>query len=209
MIMKYREHKEKSSNYLEVTIYNKTKETEQRIAEGRASKEELIKYKNIMRVEIKVKNGKLNSNKSQDQLSHKENIRTKDLDNYYNLKALHTYYSNNVKKIFGTETFYRIDIAISRICDSENLKPFMKDKLCSLIKLINKDGYTVAKQIWTDTFSTSTFNNHIKKIRKLGINAITFDEEINGIKVPYETIPNFSSLDNAEIEFIRRDTHKF
>ena len=84
IIMKHKQHKEESSNYLEVTIYNKTKEIEQKIAEGKADKKDLIRYKNVIRTEIKVKNGKLNSNKSQDQLSNKENVRTKDLETYYN-----------------------------------------------------------------------------------------------------------------------------
>ena len=203
--MKYREHDEESSNYLEVTIYNKTKETEQRIAEGKASKDELIKYKNVIRTEIKVKNGKLNSNKSQDKLNNKGNIRTKDLCNYYNADATKTYYSNNAQKIYGTEPFYRIDVAIKMICDSKNIKDKMKDKLCSLLKLVNSVGYTEARQIWIDTFSLGTFKNHINKIRELGINVVTFDEEINGGKIPYEYIPNFSLLDNAEIEFVRRN----
>lgn len=205
MKMKYREHKEESSNYLEVTIYNKTKETEQRIAAGKASKDELIRYKNVIRTEIKVKNGKLNSNKSQDKLNNKRNIRTKDLCNYYNADATKTYYSKNAQKIYGTELFYRIDVAIKIICDCKNIKDKMKDKLCSLLKLINSVGYTEAKQIWIDTFSLGTFKNHTNKIRELGINVVTFDEFTNGRKTPYETIPNFSLLDNTEIEFIRKD----
>lgn len=40
----------------------------------------------------------------------------------------------------------------------------MKEKLCTLIMLINSDGYTDAKQTWINTFSISTFNNHIKKL---------------------------------------------
>ena len=209
MKMKYREHKEESSNYLEITIYNKTKETEQRIASGKASKDELIRYKNVIRTEIKVKNGKLNSNKSQDKLNNKVNIRTKNLCNYYNADATKTYYSNNAQKIYGTETYYRIDVAIKMICDNEKLKDKMKEKLCSLIKLVNSLGYTEAKQIWIDTFSLGTYKNHIKKIRELGINVVTFDEVTNGKKTPYESIPNFSLLDNAEIEFIRKNKFLF
>ena len=209
MKMKYREHKEESSNYLEITIYNKTKETEQRIASGKASKDELIRYKNVIRTEIKVKNGKLNSNKSQDKLNNKVNIRTKNLCNYYNADATKTYYSNNAQKIYGTETYYRIDVAIKIICDNEKLKDKMKEKLCSLIKLVNSLGYTEAKQIWIDTFSLGTYKNHIKKIRELGINVVTFDEVTNGKKTPYESIPNFSLLDNAEIEFIRKNKFLF
>lgn len=97
MNMKNRQHEEKSSNYLEVTIYNKTKEIEEKIATGKASKKELIKYKNVLRIEIKVKNGKLNSNKSQDQLKGKKNVRDKALETYYNFEALDTYYSNTEK----------------------------------------------------------------------------------------------------------------
>lgn len=85
----------------------------------------------------------------------------------------------------------------------------MKEKLCSLIRLINSAGYTRAKHIWIDTFSISTFNSHVKKIRELGINPVTFDEIIDGITVTYEIIPNFSLLDNAEIKFIKRDKIKF
>ena len=43
IIMKHKQHKEESSNYLEVTIYNKTKEIEQKIAEGKADKKDLIR----------------------------------------------------------------------------------------------------------------------------------------------------------------------
>ena len=209
MNMKYRQHKEKSSNYLEVTIYNKTKEIEERIATGKASKKELIKYKNVLRIEIKVKNGKLNSNKSQDQLKEKKNVRNKSLETYYNFKALDTYYSNTAKKIFGTEIYYRIDVAIKKINTSETLSIAMKEKLCTLIMLINSEGYTDAKQIWINTFSISTFNNHIKKIRSLGINEITFNEKINNEKIPYETIPNFSLIDNSEIEFRTKRKYNF
>lgn len=209
IIMKHRQHNEESSNYLEITIYNKTKEIEQKIANGTASKELLIRYKDIIRIEIKVKNGKLNSNKSQDQLKNKENVRTKELETYYNLEALNTYYSGNSKRIFGTDPFYRIDIAIKIIKDNETIRPTMKEKLCILIELINSDGYTRAKQIWSDTFSSKTFSNHIKKIKELDINPITFDNELNGKAITYETIPNFSLLDNGEIEFIKRNTIKF
>lgn len=201
-MMKYKRHSEDSSNYLEVIVYNKTKEIENRIASGKTSKDELVRYKDVIRTEVKVKNGKLNSNKSQDQLNHKTDIRNKSLENYYNDTALQNYYSRNIKKIFGTEAFYRIDTAINLIDKEETIKPKMKEKLITLIKLINTEGYTKAKNIWVDTFSLTTFNTHIKRIRKLGINVITFDKVINGVTIDYEYIPNFSLLDNAEIEFI-------
>lgn len=196
--MKHKKHREESSNYLEIIVYNKTKEIENRIANGKASKDELIKYKDVIRTEVKVKNGKLNSNKSQDQLNLKTDIRTKDLDKYYNSNATENYYSKNVKKLFGTEPFYRLDIAIMKIENNRNIKPKMKEKLIALIKLINSEGYTVAKDIWVSTFSLSTFNLHIKRIRGLGMNVVTFDNVIDGITIDYEYIPNFSLLENSK-----------
>lgn len=85
----------------------------------------------------------------------------------------------------------------------------MKEKLDSLIRVINLNGYTRAKEFRVDTFSLSTFNCHIRKIRELGINPVTFDNVLKGKKVPYETIPNFSLLDNGEIEFIKSNLIKF
>lgn len=196
--MKHKEHSEESSNYLEIIVYNKTKEIENRIANGKAGKNELIKYKDVIRTEVKVKNGKLNSNKSQDQLNLKTDIRTKDLDKYYNYKATEEYYSKSVKKLFGTEPFYRLDIAIMKIENNRNIKSKMKEKLISLIKLINLEGYTAAKDIWVSTFSLSTFNLHIKRIRELGMNVVTFDNVIDGITIDYEYIPNFSLLENSK-----------
>ena len=49
------------SNYMEVTMYNKTLEIEKRIAEGRLSEKERKRYDNIFRTEVKIRNGKLNS----------------------------------------------------------------------------------------------------------------------------------------------------
>lgn len=63
------------------------------------------KYEDIIRVAVKVKNGKLNSNKSQDNINSKIEIRTKDLGNYYNHNALEEYYSRNVKKYLEQNHF--------------------------------------------------------------------------------------------------------
>lgn len=86
---------------------------------------------------------------------------------------------------------------------------YMKKCLESGDTLVIKELDRIAKEIWVDTFSISTFNSHIKKIRELDINPVTFDNVLNGKKVPYETIPNFSLLDNREIEFIKRNIIQF
>lgn len=207
--MKHKVHNKATSNNLELCIYDKGKETRERALTGKANKDEELFYKDVIRTEVKVKNGKLNSNKSQDKNNNKGKIRTKDLENYYNYEALGLYYTKTIIKIFGTEPFYRLDIALDKIQKNSQLKDSMKFKLCTLLKLINEEGYTRAKQVWIDTFSISTFNSHIKKIKTLGINILTFNTELNGEVIAYEKIPNFTQLDNSEMEFIQSYKTKF
>ena len=207
--MKHKVHNKETSNNLELCIYDKGKETRERALRGKANKDEELFYKDVIRTEVKVKNGKLNSNKSQDKNNNKGKIRTKDLENYYNYEALGLYYTKTIIKIFGTEPFYRLDIALDKIQKNSQLKDSMKFKLCTLLKLINEKGYTRAKQVWIDTFSISTFNSHIKKIKTLGINILTFNTELNGEVIAYEKIPNFTQLDNSEMEFIQSYQTKF
>lgn len=207
--MKHKVHNKATSNNLELCIYDKGKETRERALTGKANKDEELFYKDVIRTEVKVKNGKLNSNKSQDKNNNKGKIRTKDLENYYNYEALGLYYTKTIIKIFGTEPFYRLDIALDKIQKNSQLKDSMKFKLCTLLKLINEKGYTRAKQVWIDTFSISTFNSHIKKIKTLGINILTFNTELNGEVIAYEKIPNFTQLDNSEMEFIQSYKTKF
>jgi len=197
--LKYKQHEEDSSSYIEIIIYDKEKETKYRVEKGRISQQEICKYENTIRVEVKIKNGKLNSNKSYDKKMNKDVIRSKELNNYYNENAVYEYYCKRAKRIFGTEKFYRIDVALNIVSNSNELSNNIKEKLCSLLKLVNKEGLTKAKKIWSDTFSSSTFNNHVKKLNELGINIITFDEYIDNTKVYYEYIPNFSLLETESI----------
>lgn len=198
-----------TSRNLEVCIYDKAKETKERLATGRANQDELIYYKGVIRTEVKVKNGKLNSNKSYDIGNNKTLTRIKELDVYYNRNSFDYYYSRTVAKIFGTEPFYRIDIALDIINNSDELTKNIKLKLCNLLQLINSKGYTDAKKYWESTYSISTFKTHIKKIRGLGLNPLTFNLKINDVDIDYETIPNFTLLDNAEMEFIKAHKQLF
>lgn len=74
--------------------YNETRKA----LTGKANKDEELFYKDVIRTEVKVKNGKLNSNKSQDTNNNKGKIRTKDLEYYYNYEALGLYYTKTIKK---------------------------------------------------------------------------------------------------------------
>lgn len=185
-----------SSNYIEITLYNKTKEIEQKIANGEISDSILKKFINIFRTELKVKNGKLNSNKQ------KQLFNNKDLAAYYNSDTTTKLYNKTIPRIFGMNDFYRIDIAEKKIKKAMGIRDKTKNNLCRLIRLVNEKGYTEAKRIWTDKYCEATFRNQAKKIESLGINILTYDKNIDGQYVNAPKIKNFTLLKNGVPEFI-------
>ena len=193
--MKMSKEDARLSNYMEAELYNKTLQIEQRIAEGKVTEIEELKYKNTFRTEVRIRNGKLNANKQ------KKNStwggKSKTLGTYYNDESTTEIYNSYIPRIFGTNDFYRIDVALDKIKNSTQFKYVMKKKLCKLLEMINKGGYTAAKKVWEHKYSGSTFRNHIKLIESIGINALTFNMIIDGVKIKREFIKNFTSLRNA------------
>ena len=146
-------------------------------------------YINVFRTEVRVRNARLNY--------YKKNIGiTKTLDNYCNdYEFLKEIYTKPTKALFGTKDFFRIDIAL-KIIQGSNKRQTTKDKLCTLIELINKNGYTKAKNEWIQKYCDSTFRNNVKQVEKLGINVITFDKEINKTEIKNEIIKKFTLIEN-------------
>lgn len=193
--MKLTREEARECSYMEAELYNKTLQIEQKYAEGKVATQEVLRYSNTFRTEVRVRNGKLNSNKQKKTSSWAG--QSKELKTYYNDKSTNELYNTHIPRIFGTNDFYRIDIAVKTIQDSTSIKNSMKPKLCRLVRLINRYGYTRARNIWEKKYSTSTFRNHIKLIESTGINVISFDKVINDVKVEKEMIKNFTSLKNA------------
>ena len=152
--------------------------------------EELNLFNKIIRTEVRVKNGKLNSNKTNKKID-------KTLESYYNEQMTTELYSKNSEEIYGTKDFYRIDVALKIIKES-NFKESIKQKLYEVIKVINKYGFTSAKKKLTKKYSNETFKSYLKRIESLNINYITFGKRINGRKINREMIKNFSVLENGE-----------
>lgn len=166
----------KGSGYFSLTAYDKEEERlDKQDLEG--SKE----YENIFRTEIKIKNKKLNSSK------HSIGI-TKDLENYYDMDMAKMYFDYYVPRVYFTESFYRIDIAIQKINNTDFPRESMKTKLIDLLNDIQVNGYTNVKEKykWVDVFKS-----HINKIRDIGINPLTYSTN-------YKTkiMDNFSLLEN-------------
>lgn len=196
--MKMERNEARESSYMEAQLYNKTKQIEERYAAGKVSEEEKLRYKNTFRTEVRVRNAKLNSNKQKKKSTWGGQPKT--LVTYYDDESTTELYNTHIPKIFGTNDFFRVDVALTKIKRTDKIKESMKLKLCELVKLINYYGYTKAKKNWEKKYSTSTFRNHIKLIEKLGINVLTFDKVINGNKISKTYIKNFTSLSNATPE---------
>ena len=179
------------ANYMELCLYNKTKEIEMKVLEGKAFETEKERFENVFRTEVKIKNGKINSNISKDKM------KDKSIETYYNKENTTELYNTPVQKIFGVNDFYRIDVAIKIIDKDKSIRKKTKAKLKTLLRKINKLGYTDAKEYWVKKYSEVTFRNHIKKIEALGINVLTFDKKINGLAVERDTIRNFTKLENS------------
>lgn len=183
--------KENLSNYIEVEIYDKELHIKYLMRIGRAGEKQLKKYKKIFRTEVRLRNGKINSNK------HKGIKATKKLQEYYNEETTTEIYNAIIQKIFGILDFYRIDIALMHIKGNANARPKKIGRMCELVDMINKFGYSTAKQICIKRYSENTFRNYIKEIENLGINVLTFDRAIDGVEIKREKIKNFTSLVNT------------
>ena len=187
------------SGYVEIIFYDKWNEMLERVRRGEITIEEARKYKNKFRTEVRIKNQKLNYEKYSKGIS-------KDIINYYNRETAKMYMNNYTEKIVGKEQFYRIDIATKIIQRAKELKQNMKKKLCKLLSLINKKGFTYAKEKYKNR---ATFFTHIKRIKKLGINVLTYDKQIEGKTIEQENMENFTQVQNTEVEKEQLETDTF
>lgn len=177
------------SGFVEITFYDKGAEMLKLAKKGKITLAVANKYKGTFRTEIRIKNKRLNYEKY-------KNGTSKDIYNYYDKLVAKMYFDNYIAKILGKERFYRIDIAKELIKKAQTLKNNMKEKLCNLLEKINKNGFTKARDSYNNT---KTFYEHLKRIRQLGINFLTFGSKLNEKKVTAESIDNFSVMEDTEI----------
>lgn len=181
---------DENGNYIEYAFYDKSEEIRIKVARGKADESEIKRYKNIFRSEIRIKNGRLNSNKFEN------SFMTKELKTYYNEETTNQLYDKYIKDILGTKDFYRIDVAVAIVQESK-FTPKKRQSLEDLLLLVNKLGYTPAESIWRHQHSKATLYNHIHALEDLGINILTFDKTIDGVTVNAEKLVNFSQRSNG------------
>ncbi len=171
--------------YIELISYNKENELYEKMKHKKndeifANNESMKNYLGVIRTEVRVKNKKLNYTKKSLGLA-------KELQNYLDDYIANYFFESYAQKIWYKEPFYRIDIAMKKINMAENIKPMMKEKLKNLIFMIHNTGITNTKKFYNKKYTSSTFISHIKKIRDLGINPLTFSK-----KYDVEQIENFA-----------------
>ena len=191
-------YKSKSNRTAEFIIYDKQKERMQKYVNKQISNcsgdEYIDEHFQTIRFEVRILNQKLNALK-------KQGI-SKEIASYKNKEMAERLFNFYAEQVFFTEPFYRLDIAKKIIRNSSTVNNNMKIKLCKLLAMINIQGYTYARNKYSQTVKNkkgkktknyNKFNNYIKKIRNLGINPLTFKSDF----VDYEILDNFTLAENC------------
>lgn len=185
--------KSSSNKTAEFVIYDKQLEQEDKFRNGKITQEELDYFEKVIRFEVRIKNGKLNSLKT-----NKNWTLDKDIDNYKDEIVADELFNYYAEQAFFSEPFYRLDYAVRKIRNSNESK-YKKKIFRELLNSINERGFTETKLNYK---YPSMFSDHIKDLRKLGINPLTFpttwnDKEGNTHKTTYTTIPNFIQMESC------------
>ncbi len=188
--------KSESNKTAEFVVYDKFLERLDKFDKGLITHEELEQYQRVIRFEVRIKNGKLNSLKSD-----KKWALDKDIDNYKEESVANELFNYYAEQVFFKEPFFRLDVAKRKIRDLD-ITPYKKKTFRELLNQINEKGYTRAKEEYK---YPSSFNSHIKELRDLGINPLTFKETWTDgkgkrHKTTYTSIPNFIQKENCIIE---------
>ena len=161
-------YKPKSSSGIEIVIYFKDEQLKKHKKKG--IQVQIKEFENVIRVEVRDKNKRLNYNRTNTFKIEKT------IDNYYKENIADKHFSKYVEPIFYKEPFYRLDYALIAIQTDIRLTEKEAEKLCGLVIDINKKGFTKAKKEYG--YCDDTFEKHIKLLRNIGINPLTFDEDI-------------------------------
>lgn len=172
------------SGYIEIIGYDKSEEIKVANKKRKEPKSEIDKYKGVFRIELRVKNKRLNYEK------YRYGVE-KDIANYYDSIMAGIFFKKYIHKILGTQRFYRIDVAIKKVEQAEELKESMKNKLIKLLEDVNRNGYTATMESYSNK---KTFKDHINRLEKLQINVLTFDTVINNKNIHNESMDNFGLL---------------
>lgn len=137
----------------------------------------------VVRLEVQVFSKQINS-------EYKKYRITKDLLNYWN-QASYDEYLKVYEDILYTQDYYRIDVALRKIKEVKRMRPSTKKRICRLLVLINEFGETKGRKEFSKEYSQSSFYRDMAKLKKLGINPITFGNMKRDTFQDIECLKNF------------------
>lgn len=124
-----------------------------------------IRYWNIWRVEVQVKQKKLYNN-----LTRYGVERT--LDNYWNLDSFNENYFDFLQDYFFLGDYYRLDVCREKIKKSTYSKTIQKN-LCQFVTRINRIGLTDTKEKYG--YNYVTMKKYIGLLNDIKVNPVTID----------------------------------
>lgn len=170
----------KREKIYDTSIYLKTKKGNYNLnCYDKYAECQVDEFKGIFRIELQIKKYKIKR-----ELEKYGVERT--IDNYWTREAMQEYYFNFLRGFFYNCDYYRIDVAIQKIKQSDYTES-MKNKLIAFITKVNRSGITETKK----NYSAPTVKNYINRLERIGLNPITF-----AINKPYKKMENL--LNNAK-----------
>ena len=165
-----------NSNSVNINIYDKEQERKDK------KKPILPQYKNLLRIEVQLKNPKLRY------IEQSEGIE-RQLAYYFNSVDRDYYLNKTLKPILYKGDYYNLYHASKLI--RANYKPQMADKLIKLVKSISLDGITKVRNSFNNT---TTFNSYIKKLEEINVNPILIPKQDK-----LSTLPNLFNFTDENI----------
>lgn len=147
-----------ANGYVEIMTYNKEKQLLSVRYRDYVTEEELERFRGVMRTEVRIKNRKLNYYKNDNNW-----LLPKELARYLSENMKKYFWEKYAEKVWFTEPFYRIDVAIKMVKENNSLTNYSKTILCDVLRRINKNGYTRASK----HYAYSKILDKIEKEKKM------------------------------------------
>lgn len=139
----------------------------------------------VIRVEVQVFAKEINE-------QYKKYRITKELVNYWS-ESSYSEYMRVYEDVLYTQDYYRIDVAINKVKEIKikRMRPATKKRICRLLVLINELGETKGRKKFSKEYSQSSFYRDMAKLKKLGINPLTFGDMKGNTYKDIECLKNF------------------
>lgn len=152
-----------------INFYDKQKERIDNKDKYRISNEDIIKSKNILRIEVQCNKDKT------DYLKYQRKFKTKNVSYYLTLEESNKEILGKYEKCIKCGDYYTLKGAKAKIDDNKELSTRVKNTLKDTLDLINRcRSIADARKNFKD--EKQTFNKHLRTLNELDINPVTIPE---------------------------------